>query len=271
MPRRAASTGRIRPRARCATRSASGRVKGRGATKYGVFFGDAHANVYGLDAQTGQQLWTTKVDDHFVARITAAPTFYDGHVYVPGLVVGRIHRGDSRLSLLHIARQRGGARRQHRRADLEDLRDGRAEAHEEELQGRAELRAGRRLGLEFAHDRSQTQRDLLRNGRRGNRAGPEDHRRHHGRRHEDRQGAVVTTRRRPTTRSWADATARRRPTIAPRRTVPIWTIGNSPILQTLARRQALAGGGDQGRQRHRARSGQEGRGGVEDNVAPQSD
>jgi len=60
-----------------------GKVKGPGATKYGVFFGDAHANVYGLDAQDGHQLWTTKVDEHFVARITAAPTFYDGHVYVP--------------------------------------------------------------------------------------------------------------------------------------------------------------------------------------------
>ena len=64
-------------------RSVEVRVKGPGSTKYGVFFGDAHANVYGLDAQDGHQLWTTKVDEHFVARITAAPTFYDGHVYVP--------------------------------------------------------------------------------------------------------------------------------------------------------------------------------------------
>lgn len=60
-----------------------GPVKGRGATKYGVYFGDAHANVYGLDAQDGHMLWSTKVDDHFVARITAAPTVYNGRVYVP--------------------------------------------------------------------------------------------------------------------------------------------------------------------------------------------
>lgn len=60
-----------------------GPVKGRGATKYGVFFGDAHANVYGLDAQDGHLLWITKVDDHFVARITAAPTFYRGRLFVP--------------------------------------------------------------------------------------------------------------------------------------------------------------------------------------------
>jgi polyvinyl alcohol dehydrogenase (cytochrome) len=60
-----------------------GAVKGQGSTRYGVFFGDAHANVYGLDAQDGHLLWTTKVDDHFVARITAAPTFYNGSLFVP--------------------------------------------------------------------------------------------------------------------------------------------------------------------------------------------
>ncbi len=60
-----------------------GAVKGRGSTRYGVFFGDAHANVYGLDAQDGHLLWTTKVDDHFVARITAAPTYYEGRLFVP--------------------------------------------------------------------------------------------------------------------------------------------------------------------------------------------
>ena len=60
-----------------------GPVKGKGSTKYGVFFGDFRTYVYGLDAQTGQQLWSTRADDHFIARITAAPTFYEGRVYVP--------------------------------------------------------------------------------------------------------------------------------------------------------------------------------------------
>src|SRR5271163_3257089 len=60
-----------------------GPVKGHGDTKYAVFFGDAHANVYAVDAQTGQELWTRKVDDHFVARITASPKLYDGFLYVP--------------------------------------------------------------------------------------------------------------------------------------------------------------------------------------------
>jgi polyvinyl alcohol dehydrogenase (cytochrome) len=60
-----------------------GPVKGQGNTKYGVFFGDAKANVYALDAQTGKQLWKRKVDEFFLARITAAPKFYNGRLYVP--------------------------------------------------------------------------------------------------------------------------------------------------------------------------------------------
>jgi polyvinyl alcohol dehydrogenase (cytochrome) len=60
-----------------------GPVKGHGDTRYAVFFGDAHANVYAVDAQTGQELWTRKVDDHFVARVTASPKLYDGFLYVP--------------------------------------------------------------------------------------------------------------------------------------------------------------------------------------------
>ncbi|HWF11314.1 MAG TPA: PQQ-binding-like beta-propeller repeat protein [Bryobacteraceae bacterium] len=60
-----------------------GPVRGQGSTKYGVFFGDAKANVYGLDAQNGKLLWKRKVDEFFLARITAAPKFYNGRLYVP--------------------------------------------------------------------------------------------------------------------------------------------------------------------------------------------
>ncbi len=58
-------------------------VTGRGATKYAAYFGDSHANAYAVDAQTGELLWVTRVDTHFVARVTAAPNVYDGRVYVP--------------------------------------------------------------------------------------------------------------------------------------------------------------------------------------------
>jgi polyvinyl alcohol dehydrogenase (cytochrome) len=58
-------------------------VKGPGATKYAVYFGDQRANMYALDAENGKLLWKTKVDEHPVAQITGAPTLYEGRLYVP--------------------------------------------------------------------------------------------------------------------------------------------------------------------------------------------
>jgi polyvinyl alcohol dehydrogenase (cytochrome) len=60
-----------------------GAVSGQGAARWAVFFGDGHANVFAVDAQTGRQLWKTRVDDHVVARITGSVKYHDGRVYVP--------------------------------------------------------------------------------------------------------------------------------------------------------------------------------------------
>jgi polyvinyl alcohol dehydrogenase (cytochrome) len=60
-----------------------GPVKGHGAAKQGISFGDVRANVYMLDAATGKLLWKVKVEDHPVARITGTPTLYEGRLYVP--------------------------------------------------------------------------------------------------------------------------------------------------------------------------------------------
>ena len=60
-----------------------GPVKGHGSAKQGISFGDVRANVYMLDAATGKLLWKVKVDDHPLARVTGAPTLYDGRLYVP--------------------------------------------------------------------------------------------------------------------------------------------------------------------------------------------
>ncbi len=60
-----------------------GPVKGKGATKYGVYFGDIRANVYMLDASTGKEIWKVQVDDHPVAKITGAPMLYEDRLYVP--------------------------------------------------------------------------------------------------------------------------------------------------------------------------------------------
>ena len=60
-----------------------GPIKGKGSTRYAVFFGDLKNNAYGVDAQNGELLWLTKVDDNYAARITGAPALFDGRVYVP--------------------------------------------------------------------------------------------------------------------------------------------------------------------------------------------
>ena len=60
-----------------------GAVTGQGTARWAVFFGDGHANVFALDAQTGRQLWKVRVDDHVVARITGGVKYHDGRVYVP--------------------------------------------------------------------------------------------------------------------------------------------------------------------------------------------
>ncbi|MEP7312436.1 MAG: PQQ-binding-like beta-propeller repeat protein [Pseudomonadota bacterium] len=54
-----------------------------GKRGYAVYFGDGRANAYAVDAQTGQQVWTHKVDEHPSAAITGAPIVYDGRIFVP--------------------------------------------------------------------------------------------------------------------------------------------------------------------------------------------
>jgi len=56
---------------------------GHAASRYAVYFGDGRANVYALDARSGSLLWKTRVDEHFVARITAGPRIYNDKLLVP--------------------------------------------------------------------------------------------------------------------------------------------------------------------------------------------
>lgn len=56
---------------------------GQGPRGWTVYFGDQRANAYGVDAVTGQPVWTTRVDDHKAAIITGAPVLHDGVLYVP--------------------------------------------------------------------------------------------------------------------------------------------------------------------------------------------
>jgi polyvinyl alcohol dehydrogenase (cytochrome) len=58
-------------------------VTGHPGAKYAAYFGDAHGNAYAIDAQTGAELWVTRITHNFIERITGSPTVYGGRVYVP--------------------------------------------------------------------------------------------------------------------------------------------------------------------------------------------
>ncbi|MGI9323570.1 MAG: PQQ-binding-like beta-propeller repeat protein [Pseudomonadales bacterium] len=47
-----------------------------------LYFGDLLGTIYAIDASNGQELWRAHPDDHPAATITAAPTVYQGRVYV---------------------------------------------------------------------------------------------------------------------------------------------------------------------------------------------
>ncbi len=54
-----------------------------GTSRFAVFFGDLRANVYAIDADNAALIWTKNADSHPVARITGAPAYHDGRLYVP--------------------------------------------------------------------------------------------------------------------------------------------------------------------------------------------
>ena len=52
--------------------------------RYAAYIGDFRTNVYAVDAETGEQLWTVRVDDHHMAKITGSPALdtEGGRLYV---------------------------------------------------------------------------------------------------------------------------------------------------------------------------------------------
>lgn len=48
-----------------------------------VYFVDNQANVYAVNAQTGQPIWSTGIEDHPAVRGTGSLTVFDGGLYVP--------------------------------------------------------------------------------------------------------------------------------------------------------------------------------------------
>ncbi|MFN0084743.1 MAG: PQQ-binding-like beta-propeller repeat protein [Blastocatellia bacterium] len=61
---------------------APGAIAGSKA-RFALYFGDERATVQAVDADTGRLIWKTRVDDHFLARITGAPVVHRRRIYVP--------------------------------------------------------------------------------------------------------------------------------------------------------------------------------------------
>jgi polyvinyl alcohol dehydrogenase (cytochrome) len=65
------------------TRTAISVGPGDGTPAHAIaYFGGEDAVVHALDADTGKQLWSVKVDRHPAARVTGAPMLYQGTLYV---------------------------------------------------------------------------------------------------------------------------------------------------------------------------------------------
>jgi polyvinyl alcohol dehydrogenase (cytochrome) len=60
----------------------SGWKAGDSAARPLVFFGDLIGNLYAVDARAGKLVWRDHPDAHPLATITAAPTLYEGRLYV---------------------------------------------------------------------------------------------------------------------------------------------------------------------------------------------
>ncbi len=54
-----------------------------GGSGWAVYFGDLRANAYAVDAATGREIWTRRVDDHPLAAVTGALAYHDGRIFVP--------------------------------------------------------------------------------------------------------------------------------------------------------------------------------------------
>ena len=56
-----------------------GVVNGRRA----ALFGDSTAHVYAVDAETGEAIWQTEIEDYPAAVVTGSPVLFEGRIYAP--------------------------------------------------------------------------------------------------------------------------------------------------------------------------------------------
>jgi polyvinyl alcohol dehydrogenase (cytochrome) len=69
-----------------------------------AYFGDMRAFAHAVDAETGAPLWKVKLEEHPSSRITGAPVFHDGRLYVP---VSSVEEGSGRAPEYECCKFRG--------------------------------------------------------------------------------------------------------------------------------------------------------------------
>jgi polyvinyl alcohol dehydrogenase (cytochrome) len=59
-----------------------------------LFLGDSQGDAHALDADSGAELWRQHVGTHPAARVTGAPTYFNGRLYVPVASLEETEAGD---------------------------------------------------------------------------------------------------------------------------------------------------------------------------------
>ena len=77
------------------TATSVGPYKAAAASGFAVYFADGNAHAYAVDAATGREIWSRRVDEHPYAKSTGSVTVYNGRVYVPTAGVGEEGQGGS--------------------------------------------------------------------------------------------------------------------------------------------------------------------------------
>ena len=73
----------MQPGAAVRAATSVGSLPAGSASKFALYFGDEKSYVHAVDALTGKQIWKTRIETHFLSRITGAPVLHRNRIYVP--------------------------------------------------------------------------------------------------------------------------------------------------------------------------------------------
>jgi polyvinyl alcohol dehydrogenase (cytochrome) len=62
--------------------------------KFVLYFGDQRSNIHAVDADSGAEIWKTRVEEHRLSRITGSLVLYRNRLYVPVSSVEEVTGGD---------------------------------------------------------------------------------------------------------------------------------------------------------------------------------